>query len=309
MQQQCIQLHGHSIFHHNILHPPCGTLQPLHGHCIHITGHFRRHSNHCSDTASNFMGTTSFVISYCIQLVGLCTTAVPLHKYSGAMQGTLHTAGSLHQVHEHCIHIQGNCRIHCNHCRISASTFMGTASSVIKDCIPFWHTASTACALHQNSGTILGALQTLQGQCIELKGLFRCTAITAVSLPPPSWALDPPSQHLDPPPVTHHPHHGALQHARQPRQRHCIELKWHCRCSEITCALLHPPSWTLHPVSQHTASTFWDSASSAWALHPHSGTPAVGTANTAGSLHPPSWAWHPTSQHASSTLWGTAYTA
>ena len=53
---------------------------------------------------------------------------------------------------------------------------------------------------------------------------------------------------------------------------HCIWLIWHCKRAEVTAGSLQPPSWALHPWSQYTTSTLWDSASTAWALHPHSGT-------------------------------------
>src|SRR3712207_1344541 len=31
-----MHLHGNCILCHNILHPPCGTLHPMPGHCIHV---------------------------------------------------------------------------------------------------------------------------------------------------------------------------------------------------------------------------------------------------------------------------------
>ena len=131
MQGHCIHLHGHCILCHNILHPPCGTLHSLHGHCIHISRHCRRHCNHCSDTESNFIGTTSSVILYCNQLVGLCFHCMgTASKFMDNAGGTATIAGSLHPVHEKCIHLQGYCWGHCNNCRIHASTFMGSASSV-----------------------------------------------------------------------------------------------------------------------------------------------------------------------------------
>ncbi|PWG24323.1 hypothetical protein DF270_16070, partial [Listeria monocytogenes] len=60
--------------------------------------------------------------------------------------------------------------------------------------------------------------------------------------------------------------------ALQPLQGDCIQMKWHCRCIEFSTGSLHPPPWAVHLPSQNKTSTLWDTASTAWGLHPRSGT-------------------------------------
>ena len=124
------------------------------------------------------------------------------------------TTGSLHALHVPSIHIQGHSRVHCNHWWITASTFMGTASSITTYYMYLVDTASNASALHPRTRTMHCTLQPLQG--------------------------------------------------------HSIQLKSHCRRTAFSTGSLHPPPLALHLPSQHT-STLWDNATTAWALHPHSG--------------------------------------
>ena len=115
-------------------------------------------------------------------------------KFRHNAGGIATTAGSLHPVHEHCIHIQGS--------------FGGTAitagsvhppswalhSLSKQSASTWWDTASTSGEIHIH-GKHRRALQPLQLHCIQLKWHCTLTVIPAGSMHPPSWALHPPSQH------------------------------------------------------------------------------------------------------------------
>ena len=120
---------------------PAGTLLPA-------DVEMQVHCNHCRITASFLMGTLSYFITYCIHLGshyrhcmrtafsfrdrawGSATTAGTLLPADVEMQAHCNYGSSLHPLHWHCINIPGQCLWFCNHCGITASTFMGTASSV-----------------------------------------------------------------------------------------------------------------------------------------------------------------------------------
>ncbi|PPV31399.1 hypothetical protein AWN79_19715 [Clostridioides difficile] len=83
--------------------------------------------------------------------------------------------------------------------------------------------------------------------------------MTAGSLHSTSLALHPPSHHTacslwntSSTAWALHPHSWKVPSALQPQQGHCIQLKWHCRHTEITTGSLNPTTWALHPPSQHT---------------------------------------------------------
>ena len=128
----------------------------------------------------------------------------------------------------------------------TAATLLPPDVVIQAHCNHFRMTASTACSLHPHSGTQKRALQPLQGHCIQMKWHCRSTAMTAGSLHHPSWALNPTSQHT-PSTLSHtadtawaqHPDSGTWQGALQPLQLHCMQLKRHCRCTEITEDSLH----------------------------------------------------------------------
>ena len=145
------------------------------------------------------------------------------------------------------MHIMG----HCIHCMTTASTFPDNAGG----------SASTAGTLHPPEVALKSYCNHCRLTASNSRALHPLSQHTAANFwysASTAWAL--------------HPRSGTLQLALQPHKQHGIQLKWHCRCSTITAGSLHPPSWALHPPSQHTACTFWDSASNACTLHPRSRT-------------------------------------
>ena len=179
-----------------------------------------------------------------------------LHENCIIRDNILHPpCGILHPLLGHYIHIPGHAgatattagtqhpgelplKVHSHHCRITASTFVGTACSVtayythlVGHCI---HCMSTASTFQDNAGG---------------------TATTTGTLHPPSWAPHPPSQHTacniwDT--VSNawalHPHSGKLQGTLQPLLAHCIQIRG---LSILHHNILHPPCGTLHALHGH----------------------------------------------------------
>ena len=125
MQLHCIQLKWHcrSTAITEV------SLHPLHWHCSHITGQCWGHCNHCMDTESTLMSTASSISTYSMHIVGQCilcmgteSTLWDMAVHSETTAATLHPA-------EVALQAQGN------HCRFTASTFVGTASSVTTYCM------------------------------------------------------------------------------------------------------------------------------------------------------------------------------
>ena len=90
-------------------------------------------------------------------------------------------------MHQHYIHIQENCRGHCNQCRITASTFMSTASSIKTYCMHivghYIHSIGTASMFRDTvvvsantAATLHPAEVTLQVHCHHC----RITAFTFI---------------------------------------------------------------------------------------------------------------------------------
>ena len=143
----------------------------------------------------------------------------------------------------------------------------------------------------------------MHGHCIPLNWHCKHTEITTGSMQPLSWELHPQSQHTATTFGTLNPQQGQCfqfqgncrwhgSHCRNCASTlmgttssvttYCIHLVGqclHCMCTASTlpdstggtAATMHPPSWALHPPSQHPAYSLWDSASTAWALHPNPG--------------------------------------
>ena len=205
---QCLHIVGHCIqsldtaskFRDN-----AGALQPLQGHCILMKWHCRG-----SATTAGSLHHPSWAVNPASQhtastLCHTADTAWALHPHSEAWQGALQplqlhciqlkwhsrrtaiTEDSLHPLHGHCINIPGECHWHCRHCRNTASTFMGTASSIttycmhlVGHCLQCLGTASTFSDNAVRTSTTTGILHTvevtLQAHCIQ----HRLTAYTSV---------------------------------------------------------------------------------------------------------------------------------
>ena len=151
---------------------------------------------------------------------------VPPH--SGTVQG------ALQPLQRHCIQVKW----HCNPCRITASTFMGTAAT-------YWDmavsNATTAGSLHQPSWAQYPPSQHNASTASAMQAIFMETAwgnaTSAGSLHPPSWALHSLS--------IHNASNGGTMH---PLPGHCNHLREHC----ILCHnILHSPSFTLQPLHGH----------------------------------------------------------
>ena len=169
---------------------------------------------------------------------------------------------TMHPLHEHCIHIPGQCRGHCNYCRDTASTFMRTASSVITYCIHLVghciHCLATASTFPGNAGG---------------------TATTAATLHPAEASLHLHCHHYK---ITAFTFMGTAYY-NTPQCLHIVGHYIHCMftastfrdiapCTSTTARSLNPPSFALHSPSQHTACTLWDTASNAQTLQPRSRT-------------------------------------
>ena len=153
VQDHCIYFHGHCILSENLLHLPSVTLQPLHGHRMHIQGQCRGHCNHCRDTAGSCRRTAHALQSlqaHCIHVRGHCI----IHH------NILHPPYvTLQPLQGHCIHILGQCKgnykklkWHCRRTAIPARSLHPTQLALQAHCNNHTITASTAWALHPHSG-------------------------------------------------------------------------------------------------------------------------------------------------------------
>ena len=150
----------------------------------------------------------------------------------------------------------------CNHCRITASTFMGTAFSVnshyiplVGQCIHCLGTAFTFVITASSFTTYCIHLLSHSSHCMVTASTFRDnaggTAATAVTLNPADVALH---AHCYLYRVTANsawalqPHSGKLQRALQPLQDHCINIHGHCILHQ---KILHSPRGKLHPMHGH----------------------------------------------------------
>ena len=218
------------------------------------------HCQHCRIMDSTFISTESSVTTYCIHLVGHCSHCIgTAYTFRDSSGDTATTAGSLHPAE---VALQAHCYQHrvtassawawqphsgklqepLYHCRITASTFMGTASSIRKSCIH------------------------LVGNCIQCRGtastfteMTRGNANTAGSVYPPSWELHALSKRAA---------YTLWENASNAEVLHPHSVKrWG---SANSAGSVQPLSCPLHPLSQRAAYTLWGNASTACAQHPTS---------------------------------------
>ena len=216
---------------------------------------------------------------------GTATTAGTLHTPTWALHPlSQHTASTLWDSASTPLalhHAHGNCMGQCNHCRITASTFMGTAFSVKTYCM---HLVGQCIHCLGTAFTFVGAASPVTTYCIYLLSHFSHYIVNASKF-----------------------RVNAEGGATTAGTLHPAEVALHAHC--ISAGSLHPPSWALHPPSEHTAPTLWDTAFTVSALQSTLRQTARGTDTIAGSLHPPSRALHSPSKHTASTWWDTAHTA
>ena len=158
--------------------------------------------------------------------------------------------GTLNALHGHCIHIQGNCSGHCNHCRFTASTFMGTASSYttyckhpVGHCI---HCMGTASTFRDNAGLTATTAVTLHPDEVALQGHSNDCRITASSFMGTecyfsTYCINLGSNciHCMGTASTFRERQGALQ----PLKLQFIQQKWQCRLTAIIEVSVHPLHW------------------------------------------------------------------
>ena len=203
----------------------------------------------CQDFACSVTTYVSQLLVLCIHCIGTASTFQDNAGVIASNAETLHPA-------------EVALKAYCHHCRLTASTFLGTDSSVKTYCIQLVrhcrHCMGTAYTFRETVGGTATNAGSLHPSSWALHPLSYHTACTLWDTASTAWAL--------------HPCSWTLHLAVQPLQQNCILVKWHCRCTAITAGSLYPPSWALPPPSDNTTSTLWDTLSTAWALHPQSRT-------------------------------------
>ena len=192
-----------------MLHPPGGKLQPLHVHCIQLTGLCRRHCNHCSNTASTFLGTASSITTYCMHLLRNCIQCLgTASTFSDNAVGTATTAGTLHTA-------EVALQVHCIQHRLTASTFVGTATSITTYNIHVMGHSNYCMGTASKLRELYGPLQPWQHHCIHLHG--------------PCILHD---NTLHPPCGTLHSLHDYCIHIPRICGKHCK----HCKDTDFSCS-------------------------------------------------------------------------